>query len=270
MEQIRFFRKNQIDLSKENVVMTVTDAIALNNGQDFIDYVRNRKNTSAWATTGSTDAANTTIDVDLDGSTFIDSLFLIKHNFKAFTIQYWGGLNWVDFPTPISETNNSEETSFYKFDGVQVAKLRLVITETFVVDDDKILRQFVVTSQMGQLEGWPIIKNPTISTNKIKNKMLSGKLNVIETIESFSTQLQVKVLRSTHDLDLIEAIYLLREGVLLWLNGGDDTQFSSVRLGYRKQDLPLVRPTDDYSPEFYKGLYRSGIKFKMKLEESIQ
>lgn len=268
-QQIRWFSKNIIDLSATTPIITVTDTTASNNGQDFVDYLRNRKNTSAWATTGSNDAANTTIEFDLGSTWAVDSLFLVEHNFAAYTVQYWNGVAWVDFSTPIAETVNAETTNFYNFTSVQTDKLKLIITGTTVADADKLMRQVIITSQIGQFNAWPIVKNPKISTNKRQNKMLSGKISLVESIKSFSTTLEVKILSNEADLDLIETIHETREGVLVWINGNDDDQFSTLRMGYRKQDIYLVRPVNDYVPEFYKGLYQSGIKIKMDIKEVI-
>jgi hypothetical protein len=267
--QIRFFKKNIIDLSDVNASITVTDSIAANNGQDFVNYLRNRKNSSAWVTTGSTDAALTELEVLMSSKDDLDSIIMVKHNFKAYTIQYWNGVAWTDFSTPISETTNTFETTFHTFTAVQTEKIKIIIQGTMVADADKIMRQLIVTELLGKFNGWPIVKNPKISTNKKKNVMLSGKINLVETIENFSTKLEAKILKDSDDLDLVENIYFRREGVLIWINSNDDDQFSSVRLGYRKEDIYLVRPIDDYSPEFFQGLYQTGIKFKMTLQESI-
>lgn len=270
-EQIRFFKKNKIDLSNSSSSIAVTDTVALNNGSDFVDFLRNRKNSSAWVTTGSTDAALTQLDVTIGGLQTIDSILLVLHNFKAFTIQYWSGIAWLDFSTPIAETVNTDDNSFFQFDAVSTDKIRIIIQGTTVVDADKIMRQLIITEELGQLNSWPLIKNPKTSSSKVVNKMLSGKINLVESIESFSTTLDVKVLSNETDLDLIEEIHTRRQGVLLWLGGGDEAQFrAGVRIGFRNEDIYLVRAVDDYNPERYKGIYTSGIKFKMKLQESVQ
>jgi hypothetical protein len=267
--QIMWFRKNIMDLSYSLPSITVTDTTATNNGSSFVDYLRNRKNTSAWATTGSNDAANTTLEFNLGGTQNIDRIFLVDHNFKAYTLKYWNGTSWADFTSAISETTNTETTNYYSFTQVSTTKVQLIITGTQVADADKIMRQVIICESLGQFNGWPIIRNPKLSTNKQINRMLSGKINLIESIQTFSTTLEVKILSDSDDLDLIETIYELRDGALMWINANSDSQFSSVRLGYRKKDIYLVRPTTDYTPEFYKGLYKSGIKFKMKVEEII-
>jgi hypothetical protein len=269
--QIIFFEKNIVDLSNESVTLTVTDVVATDTGQDYIDFLRNRNNTSAWMTTGSTDAADTEIEVDFGEETDISEIILIKQNFKAYTIKYWDGDSWENFSTTIAETNNTAETKYHSFTQVATEKIQIIIDSTFVVDDQKEMYQLIVTNKIltGTLNGWPMVKNPTSSLNKIKNKMLSGRVNVIETVGSFSVDLEVSSWRDDEDLTLMEHIFFQREGVLLWLCGGDETQFSTIRVGYRLEDIYLVRPTSEWEPEYYKGLYKSGVVFRGKFEESI-
>lgn len=268
-EQIYFFKKNYIDLTFDGVTITVTDTVASNKGQDFVDYIRNRKNSSAWLTTGSTDAANTTLEVDWGSSKELNSIILIGHNFKAFTVQYWTGVAWADFSTAIAETTNTAETNYYSFDSVNTTKIQIIITGTQVADADKILKQLIATDEIGQLNGWPVIKRPTASTNKSISRSLSGKVYVAEGIGAFSCQLTVENWNNDADLTIIETVYEAGEGVHVWLCGGDEDQFSSKRVGYRLEDLYFMRPTDEYRPEFFRGLYQTGIKFQMKLEEAI-
>ena len=173
------------------------------------------------------------------------------------------------FLTVISETTNTEVTNAYSFTSVQTNKIKIIITGCQVVDADKVLRQLIVTELIGQLAGWPIIKTPTVSTNKTINKSLSGKVYVSEGVGAFSCQLEVTNWNSDADMTIMEEIYDKGEGVLVWLCGGDETQFSTIRHGYRLEDIYFMRPTNEYRPEFYKGLYQTGIKFKMKLQEAI-
>jgi len=268
--QIQFYEKNKIDLSNSNTVLTVTDAVASNTGQSFVDFVRNRKNTSAWLTTGSTDAANTQLDIDMGSSFNIDTIALVLNNFKAFTIQYFNGSIYTDFSTAISETTNAVDNNIYTFDVVSVRLIRIIITGTQVVDADKVLRQLIITELIGQFEGWPIIENPKHSTNKKRTLMLSGKQNIVESVGGFSCDLTIENLKGNADLTILETVWFKGEGVLMLLNGKDETQFSSIRIGYRNEDWYMVRPSNDYVPEWVNGLYVTGMKIKIKLSEVIK
>jgi hypothetical protein len=269
--QIKFFNKNKLDIDNVDVNITVTDAVATDDGEALLDLMRNRNNASAWITTGSTDAANTTLVFDMVDERPVSDIIIVKHNLKAFTVKYWDGAVYQDFSTAISETVNTEETSYYSFTEVQTSKLQLIITGTQTVDDDKTIRQFIATDKLltGQLVGWPIIKSPRHNSSKQINKMLSGKVNVVESVGAFSFSLTVSNWTKDADLNIVEEIYFGRKGVLVSLSGGDDAQFTNRRIGYRKEDIYLMRTVNDYSPEWSKGIYTNGLKINMKLAESI-
>jgi len=270
-QPILFFRKSLMDIDTANITITITDAVATNTGQDFVSYMRNRKNDSAWITTGSTDAANTTIVVDFVDEVAMTDILIIDHNLGDYTIQYWDGANYQDFSTTIAEVSNTETTNHHNFASVSSSKIQIIITGAQVADADKYIKQLIVTRKIvtGQLTGWPTIKKPVVSTSKKASKMLSGKINLIESIESFSVNLDVKNWNIDADLNIIEDIYFRHQGILIWLCGGDEDQFSTNRIGYKKENIFLVRPVNEWTPELYKGVYSTGVKVSLKLVESV-
>lgn len=268
-EQIIFFEKNKVDLEKVSVLFSVTDAIAVNDGAAYLNNMRDRKNYTAWMTTESTDAANTVIDIDLGDTVALDTIILVGHNLKSYTLQYLSGFSYIDFSTPINPTNDTKNTSHYDFSQINTNNLRLTILGTKVANVDKQIRQFIATVKVGQLEGWPKITKPTISTNKQKTKMLSGKMRVVESLDSFACTLSVDCWKIQADIDIISAVYERREGVLIWINAGSEDQFSMDIRGYRPEDIYLVRPLDDWQPEFYRGIYSLGLKTSVDLAEVI-
>lgn len=269
--QIKFYNKNKLDLDNDLVTISVTDTTATSDGADLVDFMRNRNNQSAWVTTGSNDAANTTLVFDFKDEREITDVIMILHNLKAFTIKYWDGATYQDFSTPINETTNTKTSSFFEFDLVSTSRLQLIITGTINADDDKTIRQFIATDKVlsGQLVGWPEIKSPRHGSNKRVNRMLSGKVNVVESRGAFTFDLSVSNWNIDADLDIIEEIYFGRRAVLVSLSGGDEEQFSHLRVGYRNEDIYFMRATNDYSPEWSRGIYNNGLRIRMKLSEAI-
>jgi hypothetical protein len=261
--QIIFFKKSKCDFERTEVVASASE------GDLYASNALNRNNTSAWLTTGSTDASLTTFEVDFQEVRDITDILLIKHNFKNFTVKYWNGSSFVAFSTPISETVNTAETTHYTRAVVSTQKLQITVNGTMVANSDKYMYQFIATEQIGQLNAWPVIKKPELSRNRIKNQMLSGKFNVVENVGDFSCSLYVKALSSDADLTIIETLYSSTEGFLVWLCGGSETQFKTVRQGYRLEDLYLMKCLNEYLPEYYKGLYNSAIGIELKLQEVI-
>ncbi len=269
-QQIKWYNKNFIDIDNIDPTITITDATATDNGQSYVDFMRNRKNTSGWATTGSNDAANTQIDVDLVDDYSVDRILLIGHNLKAFTIQYYNGSSYVDFSTAINETTNTSTTNEFTFDAVTTSQIRIIITGTQVTDDDKFIRQLIITSAIGQFTGWPQIKKPTVGKNKKLTRLLSGKTLVTSQTGYFKCDLTVENWNIDNDLTILESIYFSINGVLMWINAGDDTQFSRTNIGFRDEDIFLVKPTNEYIPEFYKSYYNTGVKLKVSIQEVVR
>ena len=268
--QIKFYRKNHIDIDRVNPEITVTDIVATNPGNDFVKFLRNRNNNSGWNTSGSNDSANTEILVDLKDFQKVDMIMLVRHNFKNFLIEYYD-FDAVTFVEYANFVNNVEKTTFIE-KSVYTNKIKITVFNTVIANDDKTMRQLIVTEKFfsGEFEGWPVINNPTSSFNKKVTNMISGKIRIVETRGSYSCDLDVKLLKIDSDLTLIENIYFNREGVLMLLSGGNEDQFSSRRVGYRNEDIVLVRPVNELELPFVKGIYSTGIKIKMKLAEAVR
>ena len=267
-EQIRIYNKNKCDLSIDNVTITAANDEATNTGQDFVDLLRNRSNSSGWATTGSSDTATCTLEFELASGQEVDTLILIEHNFKDYDLHYWTGIAWTLIE---AVTSNTETTNYHHFNSVIAYKIRVTINSTQVANEDKRMAQFIITDklQSGQFEGFPVIQAVKHKTNKRVSTMLSGKALVVEGIGSTEFTLSYKLINLDNDLALLESMYNLKQGFLISLSGGDEAQFSSSRIGYRKKDLYFVRMMDDYADNFYKGIYSSGVVIKAKLREAV-
>ena len=145
--QVKFLRKNHLDLDRPNPTIVITDAIATNNGQDSVNFLRNRNNISGWLTTDSTDAANTEILCELGDFLNIDHILLVKHNFKDFLIEYRDLFDvWQTYE---NVTANTDGTNLYtKTSPINADAVRITITAAQVVDADKQMRQLILAEQI--------------------------------------------------------------------------------------------------------------------------
>jgi hypothetical protein len=266
MSQIKIFEKNYIDIDNTNTTITVTDSVATSSGQSIVNYIRNRNNTSAWLTTDSTDAANTEVLINMADTEYVDTIILIGHNFKAFTIQYLD-TTWKDFSTAIAETTNTDATTEFTFTGVYTSQIKIIITGCQVVDADKQLKQLIITKLHRQLEAYPTINRPTHARNRSVSKMISGKNNYVSQVGGFSMELRLKYWSNVTDLAAVEQMYLKRISYLIWPCGGNETQFATRIAGYRKEDIYLMRPSNDYSPAWFSSLYNTGLDLSIPLVE---
>lgn len=265
---IMFFEKNKADLDKgSDVTITVTDSVATNNGQSFVDQLRDRKNDTGHATTGSTDAAGTTYEVNTGDAEEVSDIFLLRNNFKAFTLKYWNGSAWTDFSPAVNETTNSQADYRASFTTVTANRFQLQVTATFEVDDDKFLSQFVITKLIGEFTTQPEIAQMRISKNRRTIKALSGKSKVQRSVGSVSCVIRKRNVTDDADLTVVERLHDSIEGFLVWLSGGDTAQFNNERIGYRRQDLFLMNIASEYEPTWEGGHYKHGIPIDMALVE---
>lgn len=261
--QIVFFEKNWADFEKDHVVVTASE------GQETAYLPLNRSNRDGWMTDGSTDASATTYQVDFGDTVRLTDILLIGHNFKSYTIKYLEGINYTDFSTPISETTNSTDNNRHSFDEVFTQSVLLTINGTQTADEDKRMIQFIATELIIQLEAWPIVKSPTFDRKLIKRQTLSGKLNVVQARGGYSSNLSVENWRISGDLSAIEDLYNRDFGFLFWPSGGVESQFYTPVQGWRFEDIYLVRFINEFKPEWYKGIYPSGLKMEIQLAEVI-
>lgn len=267
---ILIWEKNKIDLTNPNVDITITDTTATDNGQAFVDQMRNRKNDSGWATTDSNDAANTRIDVVMSEEPELAEILLIQMNFKAYTIQYFDGATFVDFSTPINETVNAKPDKRHSFDAVTPTdgKIRIIITGAFIVDDDKFLRQLILTQLIGQFTRFPAIVDVEDGRRRRGIRMLSGKKKIIKSTGNFKAALEQNNEVTLNDLALQESMFESFFGFLVSLGGFEETQFRTVRFGYRDRDVFHMDCENEYAPIHEDGFYQHGTPIDIKLVES--
>lgn len=259
--QIIFFDKNKADISQPNGVATASQGVGIE------DLARNRSNDTWWMTTGSVDSDNTTYTMDLIDLFSIDSVILIGHNFKSYTVKYWDGSAYQNFSTTIAPTTNAATTTYHTFTAVETTKVQITILGTVVVNADKYLAQIIITKKIAQLNGWPHIKAPAHDKNLTIARMVSGKSNVTQNLMGFSCDLEVVTLSDSTDLATIDQIYFSGNSFLVWLCGGSETQFRTAARGMRLKDIYLMQCVNKWTPEPYSGLYGIGYKTKIQLAE---
>jgi hypothetical protein len=266
-----YFKKSKIDLDiASRVTITITDGVATSAGQDFVDYLRNRSNDSAWATTGSTDAANTQLDIFFGEEQDIDCLFFLQQNWKSYTCQYSLGLGALtDFSTPINVSANAEPDKFHAFNSVAADRIRIVIGGTFVADADKYCSQIIATEQLGGFSTiQPNIADVEAAKNRRTVKVLGGKKRVQRNVGAVQFTIKKNNVVDAGDLALIELLHEFRNGFLAWPNGNADVEkpdFAArlnARVFWRRRDIYLVAIATELKPAFDQGRYANGFNIE--------
>lgn len=263
---IKFFRKNFLDITNENPSITVTDGVATDAGNDFVDLMRNRNNNSGWATTDSSDAGTTTMVVQFGETRSFSDILLVGHNFKNYTLKYYDGSAYQNFSTAVAPTDNTASTTYHTFTEVSSTALQLKINGTQTPNQDKYLKQFIVTELLGTLDFEPEVQ-PQWDRDRKVTKFISGKNFVAKSVGGFNCRIRMKNAGNSSSFSLIESLFETYEGFLVWLCGGDTTQFEHVRQGYRLEDIFLMDIVNEYSPEFIESRWYQGLSVDLKLVE---
>jgi len=262
----KVYRKNTIDLDNENISITITDGIATDTGEENANFVRDRKNNTGWGTTGSSDAANTIFQVLFGDEQDIDNLFLIGNNFKDFSIETFDGSIWTNLFTV---SGNNKTTYHNEFTKLTAQGIRIIIDSTFKVDDDKFLSQFIVSEKLGQFQESPMVEMEN-GKNRKRINLVSGKSKIIQNSGAVEIEITHKNQINDNDLNLVEEMFNSYSGFLFWPCGGDEAQFRTVRIGFRRQDIFLMAPRNEYSnPWGDDSNYLSGTNYKLELVEVV-
>lgn len=260
--------KNKIDLDQPNVTLSVTDGVASDPGDTFLDLLRNRKNTNGWGTGGSSDAGLTTIEIDTGDEIDVTDVFFVRHNMKSYMFKYWNGSAWTAFSSAIAPTTNTETTTHHNFTEVTASRFQLVISGTMTPDQDKLMSQIILTKRIGQFTAQPMIGKPRHERGRKVRKMLSGRANITRSTGSFSCSLRFPPNKTAADHAIIERMFDSFNGFLVWLNAGDDSQFFTDVQGFRKEDIYLMACANDLEPEWVDGRFSSGQAIEISLVES--
>jgi hypothetical protein len=262
---IKFFRKSRCDYEFSYVSATAS------NSPDTAGAVLQRSNRNGWGTSGSSDAENTTLTINFGDTVTIDSILLILHNWKNYQIQYLAsdGVTWTDFAPAVHPTTSTDSTTLHSVPTTLTSSLKVTIFGTQVANSEKVLSQFIATTLIGTLTGYPVMDKPTLGRALQEQKLPSGKSRILSNIGGYSVSLKFPVWDVSADLTIFETLANANEGFLFWPCGGDESQFFSVRQGYRLQDIYLVRCKNEYQPALLHGRYAVGLVVQMDIIEVI-
>lgn len=274
---IKFAGKNEALLADgASVVASTGDASA--------DYALDRNPLTYWRSVGSDDTTTETFDVILPSSVSFDRIWLIDHNFKSLTLQYDSG---TDFSNPvgldgalgggiISETTFSDSTAYYEFDAVTSDTINLTATVAQTTDAEKYLGQIVVGTELGTLQGFPMISDVTHNRESRNRKTLSGRMLVQKSVETHALKLDFKRYITTSDysadLDLMYTLFDRNEDFMVWLCGGKRSttaDFQYINRGWRLEDLYTMQIIKPFKTRYDKNFYRGAIDLSVVLQEVI-
>lgn len=270
---IKFFYK-AMNLYKDGAVGTASTNSAA------AKYVLSHDNYTQWESIGSNDTISEYIYVQLPATKTITRMFLTEMNFKDFEVHYWDGAAYQSFTNVIGENGNAYtgvkattyafESAYFEFDSVSTDRLRITATKTQVANQEKYLCKFLVSSEIGTMQGFPRIDNRS-DRNEIKTKTIGGKFLISK---SFNIS-QIKVNFKTHpyqaDINLIETLYDSEDPFLVFPCGGrHGTQYFKIeQKTWKLGDVFNMKLSGDMDHKFEKGVYLLGVNKDVTFEEHI-
>lgn len=272
---IAFFSRSKC-LVQDGTVITASS------GQAAADRCLDRNPLSYWRSVGSSDAVTETIEIEFTEAMTFDRIFLVDHNFKSYNIQYFNGSIYTHFTSVIglsgsmaniTETVYARDTSYYEFTQVTSTKIRIQVTTTQTTNAQKSLNQVIVTSELGTLQGYPVIKSPELNRNLQNQKMLSKRTLSFKSDETFKVQLDFKDYpnRLSDDVDLMFELHDTDDTFLIWICGGrfGSNYFRKTLRGYRLRDVIAVQMVSALKPVYSDNVYVNQVNFSTQFEEAV-
>lgn len=270
---IKFFEPS-LCLFKDGATATA------NSNSDNASLILNYDKTTTWVSSGSSEGVSATITVTLPAAVAITRMILINHNFENLSITYGAGStsfsNVVkinnETDTSIFESALDQNTSYFEFDEVTTDQINIqcLNVQNPSTTVEKFLGSLILTNEVGTYsrDGMVDVTSSINANNRVITN-INNKAVVQRGIDSFNAGFRAQYLYTQADIDLSAELFDRNEDVLVWLCGGrvgtDYFRFSTKP--YRLEDLFRCRSTGAFNHEYYRGLYRTGVKASLSLVE---
>ncbi len=233
-------------------------------------------NVFKWESNGSDDLTTETYTVTLPSAVSFSRLFLIDHNFKNFQVKYGASLDFTNVigldsysANNINVTGFARNTAYFEFSAVTTDTIILTIDTTQIVDAEKFLTQFIVTNELGTLEGYPQLKGLSIDRNSKKQKSISGRGHIQKGYESAAFKLELKRYGIQNDIDLLDDLHEREEYFLVWICGGLPDQFRLKQRGFLIENLYNMQIDKALKNSHDKNIYTVGVNQSYSFVEVV-
>lgn len=245
-----------------------------------IKFILDTNNYTIWESLGSSDSIFEKIVIDLPLPRKIDSLFLVRMNFKEFKIKYHDGISFVDFEkietvngekrSSIDEHDYGYNTAYYKFTEVFTNRIEITCNKTQIENAQKVLSSVILTKELGTFQGFPRIR-PSSNNNETRTRTLSKKSIVQKTYETNRIEINFKSHSFQNDLTLIETLFQREKPFLIYPCGArvGEKYFKLEQKNWRLEDLYNMQTVGELKNEYEKGVYLLGFNKTIKLVEHI-
>jgi hypothetical protein len=207
-------------------------------------------------------------------------MFILGHNLKDFNVKYGPsgystafanvvGINGAI--TGVTETVFADNTSYYEFDSVTTTGIRLTMNKTQTANQEKYVSQVILTNEIGTLTGYPKVSPIVVNRNLRVSDMLSGRKNVVKSIETLSFNLDLDPYPAAYgaDINLLLSLADRDDPFLSWLCGGrrGSTYFTYTLRGFRLQDVIPTQIVNEVEEEYVDNIYVAPVQTSFSFQE---
>ncbi|MBF0300829.1 MAG: hypothetical protein HQK51_19120 [Oligoflexia bacterium] len=233
-----------------------------------------------WRSLGSANGKKEEIQIFFKEAITFDRLFLINHNWSDFKIYFTVNEQEVilqnvttinNIKCSLDISNYEHSTAYFEFDSIVVTALRIEIFKTKGDDKEKHLGHIVLTNQLGELEGYPVLETE-FDSGIIKQCMLSRRYRIYRKDDIFQAKLHFKNYPSKFQRDL-KLIYQINSlsSFYLWACGGRiGKEFYSFPLrGYKAEDLFKCMVSADVTESFSSNIFVNNVNISLAISEVV-
>lgn len=223
-----------------------------------------------WQSIGeNTDGNAIYIERDFQATRSINRIFLRQSNVLDVSFEYWNGSAYVALPILTTTTSADGLNKLFEFAAVSTQKIKLLGSTTVVPNQEKKIYDAYYFTELGQLTNPPAEIKSAYVTDQIKHQMDNAKYFIARRGSRWEIELGFNVHVTQADITLIEMLAQRTSEFFIWLNNGNETDFSYKFSPFKFEDLIKVSPDGKFTPEFYKNLFFSGVSFGIKLLEVV-
>lgn len=278
---IKFFETNKV---LESTGATISASSGANSAENAID----RNTLTVWRSVGSNDSTQEILIITPANPISVNRIFCLGINWKDFDIQYDsdGTPTWTNFSSvrgldtdplslgsQINETIWADSSAYYEVASVTAYAFRIRIDKTQVANQEKYLNQFIATTALGDLLGFPIIESVTPDRNARVSKSSSGRVSIMKGLETFAININFDnyPIGFKDDVNFMFTLHDDDDPFLIWLCGGNRNApyFGHTARGFRLEDVIPMQIASAPDQTYRNNIYISQLSMQFTLQESI-
>lgn len=240
-------------------------SVTVSSGSSTQWYATDNNKYTRWTTSGQSGTNNLATWLrDFGTPRIIDSIYVYQTNIVNINCVYGTG----DTPLPNATVVRSQDGyhHFFSFTPVETTCFKFSGTSTLVVGDEKYINEVFLTQALGQFQ-YPVQFDGGMKKEQVDHKLENGRHFIINKGNALEGKLNFKSHVSTNDVELYNTLLERDSEFLLWINGGNENQFTYKFYPYRFGDFFKVSIVKGSNPSYTNNFYKAGLNASLPIVE---